>query len=78
MFQTKFNATLQMFFIKLNMIFFQKPPKTLNTCIFQGRHHWGGWGAPAPPNNFVVTMSPVFSGKMYIINSAFSLSTIVI
>ena len=34
MFQTKFNTTLQMFFIKLSIIFFQKPPKTLNICIF--------------------------------------------
>ena len=34
MFQTKFNTTLQMFFIKLNMIFFQKPSKTPNICIF--------------------------------------------
>ena len=34
MFQTKFNTALQMLFIKLNMIFFQKPPKTLNICIF--------------------------------------------
>ena len=34
MFQTNFNTTLQMFFIKLKMIFFQKPPKTLIICVF--------------------------------------------
>ena len=42
MLQTKFNTKLQMFFIKLNMIFFQKSPKTLNICIFPCtiRHLW--------------------------------------
>ena len=42
MLQTKFNTKLQMFFIKLNMIFFQKPPKMLNICIFPCtiRHLW--------------------------------------
>ena len=34
MFQTKFDTTLQMFFIKLNMVFFQTPLKTVNICIF--------------------------------------------
>ena len=34
MIQTTFLAMSQMFFIKPNMIIFQKPPKTENICIF--------------------------------------------
>ena len=37
MFQITFFVTAQMIFIKLNTIFFHKPPKTLNMCIFPGR-----------------------------------------
>ena len=42
MFQTTFFITLQMFFKKLNAIFFHKPLKTLNMCIFPStiRYFW--------------------------------------
>ena len=34
MLETTFFATPQMFFIKQNMIFFQKPPKTSNIYVY--------------------------------------------
>ena len=47
----------------------------------QGRYHWGGagrGGGSVPPNNFVITRGPAFSGNICIANSAYSLSTIII
>ena len=42
MFQITFFVTAQMIFIKLNTIFFHKPLKTLNMCIFPStiRYFW--------------------------------------
>ena len=42
MFQATFFVISQMFFEKPNMIFFQKPPKTLNICLFPStiRYFW--------------------------------------